>query len=156
MLYLDNIMVFGKTFDEHFKNLEKVIGRLSDAGLKPKKCCFLQKEINFLGHIVSKNGIRTDPSIAKALEQVRTPSCVKALRSFLGITGYYRKFVKDYSKIAKPLYDLTNKEKKWLWTTNFQGAFEKLKSKLIYAPILAYPDIDAGEFILIQTPSHSP
>lgn len=73
---------------------------------------------------------------------------MKELRSFLGLTGYYRKFVKDYSRIAKPLYDLTKKEKKCVWTTDCQGAFEKLKSKLISAPIFAYPDIDAGEFIL--------
>lgn len=95
VLYLDDIVVFGKTFDEHFENLEKVMGRLSDAGLKlkPKKCCFLQKEINFLGHIVSKNGIRTDPSKTKAVEQVRTPSC-EGITEFPRVNGLLQKVCK--------------------------------------------------------------
>lgn len=127
VLYLDDIVVFGKTFEEHFKNLNEVMDRLAKAGLKlkPKKCHFLRKKINFLGHVVSKEGIQTDPEKTKAIDQIRIPSFVKEVRSFLGLACYYRKFVKDYSKIAKPLYDLTKQDKEWLWTDDCQRAFEE-------------------------------
>lgn len=98
VLYLDDIVVFGKTFEEHFKILNEVMDRLAKAGLmlKPKKCHFLRKKINFLGHVVSKEGIQTDPEKTKAIDQIRIPSYVKEVRSFLGLACYYRKFVKDY------------------------------------------------------------
>lgn len=125
------------------------MGRLLDVGLKLKlkKCCFLQKEINFFGYIVLKNGIRIDLSKIKVVEQVRILNCVKELWSFFGLMGYYRKFVKDYFKIVKFLYDLIKKEKKWVWIIDCQEVFEKLKSKLIFVLILVYLDIDVGEFI---------
>lgn len=147
--YLDDIVVFGKTFEEHFKNLNEVMDRLTKAGLKlkPKKCHFLKK-INFPGHVVSKEGIQTDPEKTKAIDQIRIPSSVKDVRSFLGLACYYRKFVKDYSKYAKPLYDLTKQDKKWLWTDDCQRAFEELKSRLTSAPILAYPNMEGEEFVL--------
>lgn len=125
------------------------MGRLLDVGLKLKlkKCCFLQKEINFFGYIVLKNGIRIDLSKIKVVEQVRILFCVKELWSFFGLMGYYRKFVKDYFKIVKFLYDLIKKEKKWVWIIDCQEVFEKLKSKLIFVLILVYLDRDVGEFI---------
>lgn len=95
VLYLDDIVVFGKTFEEHFKNLNEVMDRLTKPGLKlkPKKCHFLKIKINFLGHVVSKEGIQTDPEKTKAIDQIRIPSSVKDVRSFLGLACYYRKFV---------------------------------------------------------------
>lgn len=150
VLYLDDIVVFGKSFDDHFVNLEKVLSRLSEAGLKlkPKKCHFLQKEISFLGHIVSKSGIKTDPEKIKAVKSMPRPNTVTQMRSFLGLTSYYRKFIKDYSKIAKPLFDLTKKEKTFNWEEACETAFKDLKLKLITAPILAYPRAEGSEFIL--------
>ena len=148
VLYLDDIVVFGKSFDDHFVNLEKVLSRLSVAGLKlkPKKCHFLQKEISFLGHIVSKSGIKTDPEKIKAVKSMPRPNTVTQMRSFLGLTSYYRKFIKDYSKIAKPLFDLTKKEKTFNWEEACETAFKDLKLKLITAPILAYPRAEGSEF----------
>ena len=102
VLYLDDIVVFGKTWEQHFDNLAQVLERLAEAGLKlrPKKCNFLQKEVKFLGHIVSKVGVRTDPDKEKAVANMKKPSTVTEVRSFLGLSSYYRKLIKDYSKIA--------------------------------------------------------
>ena len=150
VLYLDDIVVFGKTFEQHFKNLEQVLGKLREAGLKlkPKKCNFLQKEIQFFGHIVSKAGVRTDPDKVRAVENMKTPSTVTQVRSFLGLSSYYRKFIKDYSKLAKPLFDLTKKDKKFVWDEACNKAFQELKTKLTTAPILAYPRAEGSEFVL--------
>lgn len=150
VLYLDDIVVFGKTFEQHVENLEQVLGRLKTAGLKlkPKKCSFLQKEIQFLGHVVSTEGIRIDPEKVKAVEKMERPSTVTQVRSFLGLTSYYRKFIKDYSKIAKPLFDLTKKDNKCICDDNCKRSFNELKTRLTTSPILAYPQAEGCEFIL--------
>ena len=144
VLYLDDIVVFGKSFEDHLCNLRKVFDRLSEAGLtlKPKKCQFLQEEISFLGHIVSKSGIRTDPAKVAAVKEMKRPETVTQVKSFLGLASYYRKFVKYFSKIAKPLFNLTKKEE------CTEAAFQELKNKLISAPILGFPQAVGSEFIL--------
>ena len=149
VLYLDDIVVFWKSFEDHLCNLRKVFDRLSEAGLKlkPKKCQFLQEEISFLGHIVSKSGIRTDPAKVAAVKEMKSPETVTQVKSFLGLASY-RKFVKDFSKIAKPLFNLTKKEKKFIWEEGTEAAFQELKNRLISAPILAFPQADGSEFIL--------
>lgn len=141
LLYMDDIITPGKTVDESLTRLENVFQRLQEANLKLKasKCFFFQKSITFLGHVVSEEGISTDENKIIAVKEWPVPVNAKQVRSFLGLTGYYRKFVRGYSEIAKPLHKLSEKKAKFVWTDDCQNAFERLKSALTTAPILAYP-----------------
>ena len=142
LIYLDDVIVFGKTFDEMTDSLQKVFDRLHTAGLKlkAKKCTLYGEQVEYLGHIISKTGVATDPKKVEAIKSWPEPSSVKDVRSFLGLCGYYRRYVKDFSKIAKPLHKLTNKGAKFQWTEECQSSFDKLKAHLVSAPILAFPD----------------
>ena len=150
ILYLDDVVVIGRSFDNQVQNLQKVCDRLSEAGLKlkPKKCHLLQKEISFLGHVVSKEGLKTDPLKIAAVKNMPRPTTVTQTRSFLGLASYYRKYVQSFSKIAKPLFDLTKKDQTFVWTDNCEESFEELKKRLTSAPILAFPKPDGSQFIL--------
>ena len=111
-IYLDDIIVFSRTFDLHIKHLETVIERLQKSGLRLNalKCQFYRKEVVlFLGYIVTQNRIKPDSSKTEAVMSIPSPSNISDLRKFLGFTSYFRKFVKDYATIAKPLYSLTKK-----------------------------------------------
>lgn len=127
MVYLDDIIVFSKSFKEQLDNLRQVFQRLRVSKLKlsPKKCVLFQKQVSFLGHIISSKGISTDP------DKNFVPKNVKELRSFLGLCSYYRRFVKGFSNIAKCLHKLTEKGSKFRWNDDHQEAFERLKSFLI-------------------------
>ena len=142
LIYLDDVLVYSRTFSDHLDHLRLVFDRFREAGLKlkPKKCHFGQKSVKFLGHVISKHGVQPDPDKIKAIKEYPVPRKVKDVRAFLGLANYYRKFVKDFAKIAGPLHDLTKKALKFQWTDECQAAFERLKSALIQAPILAYPD----------------
>ena len=141
MVYLDDIIVLSRTFQEHLKNLELVFSRLSNANLKmnPKKCNFLQKQVAYLGHVINEQGIQTDPAKIQSVTSWPIPATVKDVRGFLGLCGYYRKFVNKFSDIARPLHKLTEKNVKFNWTTDCQEAFDKLKRALTSSPILSYP-----------------
>ena len=150
LIYLDDIIVFGKSFKEHLDRLEAVFQCLKKAGLKlkPSKCHFARKEVQYLGHIVAADGVKPNPSKTEAVSSYPVPRNVHELRQFLGLTNYYRRFVEGYSKIAEPLHQLTRKTSKgYQWTTSCQEAFEELKRRLVTPPILAYPDFP-HEFIL--------
>ena len=154
LVYLDDIIVFSPTIEEHFDRLEKVFQALRQAKLKvkPRKCHFFQSNIKYLGHIVSKKGISTDPEKTSVIVNWPTPAKVKDVRQFLGITSYYRKFIKSYAQISKPLIRLTETKSKWLWSRDCEAAFNSLKQSLINPPILSYPqfhlsfvlDVDAS------------
>ncbi|XP_076398229.1 uncharacterized protein LOC143266642 [Megachile rotundata] len=101
----------------------------------------LEKEVAYLGHIIDKNGLRPDPRKIKAVQEFPVPKTVKNIRQFLGLCGYYRRFIKDFSNIAKPLSDLTKKERKFEWTKQQEDAFTYLRDVLCKEPIFAYPDI---------------
>ena len=120
----------------------KVFDRLANAGLKlkTKKCSLFCKSVEYLGHIISEKGFTTDPRKIGAIRDMSVPANVSELRSFLGICSYYRKFVKDFASIAKPLHKQTEKSKSFVWSEDCQSAFEKLKATLTSAPILAHPD----------------
>ena len=150
VLYLDDIIVYSRDFESHIRNLELVLDRMIAVGLKlkPSKCLFFRTETNFLGHVISKDGVKTDHSKIKVIQTLKSPTNLKEMRSFLGITSYYRKFIKDYSEIAQPLYSLTKKNEQWKWSEDCEIAFGTLKEKLTSAPILAYPKVDGGEFTL--------
>ena len=142
LLYLDDIIVFSKTFEEHLVNLSKVFDRLQNAKLtlKPTKCFFGREKIRFLGHIVSAEGLEPLPDKCQAVKEFPTPRKVRDVRAFLGLVGYYRKYIKNFSKIAAPLTDLTKRETSFQWNDSCESAFQTLKTKLLKAPILAYPD----------------
>jgi len=149
LVYLDDIIVFSYSLKQHLERLELVLRRIKEAGLKlkPSKCNLLQKSVCFLGHIVTGNGIATDPSKTSIIQHWPTPTSAKDLRSFLGLSGYYRRFVKDYAKIAAPLNALRKAGRNFDWTPQCQTAFERLKSALIVPPVLAMPN-ETGQFIL--------
>ena len=152
LVYLDDIIIWAPTFEDHIHRLRLVFDRIRAAGLKlkPSKCRFLRKEVVFLGHVVSSDGIKTDPEKVKAVETWPVPLNVKELQSFLGLASYYRKFILGFSIIAEPLYQLCRKTVSFSWQQGQQAAFEELKGRLISAPVLAYPNFsaEAGSFIL--------
>ncbi|KAK3090501.1 hypothetical protein FSP39_012342 [Pinctada imbricata] len=149
MVYLDDIIIMGKDYEQHIENLEQVFDRLCEANLKmnPKKCKLLQTKVSYLGHTISEKGISTDPNKIECVQSWPTPKNVKDVRSFLGICSYYRRFVYKFADIAKPLHKLTEKHQTFTWTEDCQVAFDKLKRALTSSPILSYPQQN-GLFIL--------
>ena len=142
LVYLDDIIIVGRSFEEHMKNLQLVFERLKEAGLKlqPKKCHFLRHKVTFLGHIVSSEGISPDPLKTSKVREWPTPITVQETQQFLGLASYYRRFIKNFAEIAKPLYQLTEKKTSFLWTAQCEDAFLSLKNHLTSAPTLAMPD----------------
>ena len=142
--YLDDIIIFSKTPQEHLSHIRKVFEKLRSAKLsiKMSKCNFFSKEIQYLGHILSAIGIRPLPSKMSAIQHMQPPSTPKQVWAFLGLVGYYRKFIKGFAKIAKPLTMLTWQQVKFEWTPVHHTAFLHLKEAIIQAPILCYPDPD--------------
>ncbi|GFT98288.1 retrovirus-related Pol polyprotein from transposon 17.6 [Trichonephila clavipes] len=144
LIYLDDVIRGGRTFEEHLQNIWKVLSKLSDANLKlnRSKCKFFQKEVNYLGHIISAEGVRTDPEKVSAVKNWKRPENLRELRSFLGLCTYYRKFVKGFSNIARPLHKLTESKQKFQWTKECEDSFLQLKEALTSSPILIYPQPD--------------
>ena len=149
LLYLDDIIVKSATFEDHIQNLRVIFDRLKNAGLKlsPKKCHLFKEKVTFLGHVVSKEGISTDPEKIDAVLNWPVPKTLTELRSFLGLCSYYRKFIKGFASLAKPLHHLTEKDVKFEWNCDCQNAFTKLKNLLTQAPVLSYPE-PSSSFIL--------
>ena len=141
LVYLDDVIVFGATIGECCDRLEEVLQRLEEAGLKIKgsKCQLFQPEVEYLGHVVSAEGVATDPKKVKAVQGWPTPHCTKDIRSFLGLCSYYRNFIRGFSQVAAPMNRLLEKETEFTWTQECEAAFEHLKQALISAPILGYP-----------------
>jgi hypothetical protein len=148
-VYIDDINVHSKSFNQHIEDLREVFGKLRKAKLKlrPDKCNFCYREIKFLGHIVGKDGIKVDQDKIKKVREFPKPENVSELRGFVGLASYYRKFIKDFSKITKPLTKLFQKDLEYVWRKEQEESFEALKEKLTTAPVLAYPDFEK-EFTL--------
>ena len=152
IVYLDDIIIFSDTKEEHLKRLEAVFQKLCAAGLKlkPSKCFFFKEEIEYLGHVVSGKGISTNPKKIEAVSKWPTPRTVYDVRSFLGFVGYYRRFIKNFSKITKSIREvitgLENQSKRAAkrtyieWSDAADTAFEQLKAMCVSTPILAYPN----------------
>ncbi|GFY19212.1 retrovirus-related Pol polyprotein from transposon 17.6 [Trichonephila clavipes] len=155
LVYLDDIIIVVRSFEEHLKNIRHVLQKLKEANLKlnPSKCHLFRREVTYLGHIISAEGVQTEPDKISAVKDWNCPTNVHQLRSFLGLCTYYRKFVKNFSTIARPLHKLTEAKQKFIWTVDFNNAFNKLKDALTSAPILAYPEI-GKQFILDTGASH--
>lgn len=139
--FFDDILVYSPDWNSHMQHLEVVLGVLQNHSLvaNKKKCFFAQKTVEYLGHIISKDGVAMDPSKVSSVLEWPQPKSVKGVRGFLGLTGYYRKFIKDYGKVARPLTALTKKDG-FKWGDKVQEAFDLLKQKITTAPVLALPD----------------
>ena len=148
IIYLDDIIVYSKTPEEHLQRLKAVFEKISKAGLKlkPNKCEFFKSEITYLGHVVSHRGIARDPKKIRAIQQWPRPTTVTEVCKFTGLTNYYRKFVHGYAKVARPLHDLVSgknaKKKRSVveWTEDCERSFNQLKQLCSNTPVLAYPD----------------
>lgn len=149
LIYLDDVVVFGRTFDEHVRRLNEVLSRIHAAGLKlkPSKCHLLKEKVVFLGHVVSKEGVLPNPENIDKVVNWPVPRNVSDVRAILGLGSYYRRFVPNYSRLVHPLTQLTQKKIKFVWTRDCQAAFDELKRTLVSAKIMAYPR-DEGEYIL--------
>jgi predicted aspartyl protease len=149
LVYLDDIVLFSSTVEEHFSRLKLLLVRLRDANLKlkPSKCELFRRQVEFLGHVVSGEGIATSPSKIQAVSEWPTPRSVKDVRAFIGLASYYRRFVQGFAEVAAPLHALTGKEQSFLWDDRCQVAFQQLKQALTVAPVLAMP-LDGEPYIL--------
>ena len=146
VVYIDDIMIFTKmdNLKEHNKIILEVLRCLEENNLymKPEKCTFHTTEVDFLGMIVGKDGIKMDQEKVKVVLDWPVPSNVKGVRSFLGLANFYRRFIQDYVQVVRPLNDLLKKDVVFKWTEAQQHAFDTLKKKFTTAPVLAYPDND--------------
>ncbi|XP_025073445.1 uncharacterized protein LOC112552444 [Pogonomyrmex barbatus] len=142
--YLDDIIVASRTFAEYLQHLREVFRRLRAARLRINrdKCRFCVPELRYLGHIVNRDGIKTDPEKTTAIADWPTPQTVKHIRQFLGVASWYRRFIKNFATVAAPLTTLTRKNTRWKWGEEEQGAFDALKNNLTTAPVLACPDFE--------------
>ena len=142
LVYLDDVVIPGRSFEEHLCNLSKVFERLCNAGLKlhPSKCSFCCKQVYFLGYIVSQDGVATDPAKTSRVANWLEPTSTSKVRQFLRLASYYRQFVKNFATLAKSLHKLTEKNKEFKWILDCQTAFATLCRLLISTPVLAYPD----------------
>ena len=140
--YLDDILIYSETLEQHMSHLETVFERLRQHGLKLKlkKCSFLQLETQYLGFIINGRGISPDPKKVEAIRTLPTPTCVREVRSFIGMCSYYRRFIPNFSEIAEAVIALTQKFARFNWTEECQNGFDYLKQSLTVVPLLAYPD----------------
>lgn len=148
-VYLDDIVVFASSLREHEQKLTEVFSRLRKHGLKvqPDKCEFLRKEVAYLGHIISSEGVKPNPDKVKSVQEFPIPKSCKDIKSFLGLAGYYRRFIPNFSKITKPLTALLKKDIQFNWGSDQQQAFNTCKEILTTTPLLQYPDFNK-EFLL--------
>ena len=149
LVYVDDIVIFGKTEKEHDNNLNLVLSRLKDNGFKVNfdKCEFKKSKIECLGHIISSDGLMPNPSRVDILKNKKPPRNLKDLRSFLGLASYYRRFVQGFAKIVAPLNNLLKKDCRYIWSNECQVAYESIINCLINAPILNYPDFNKTFYV---------
>lgn len=149
LIYLDDVVVFASSFDEHVERVDQVLDRVQKAGLKlkPDKCHLFEEKVHFLGHIISGEGVCPSPDNVAKILQFAVPKDVSQVRALVGMGSYYRRHIQNFSGMMKPIIDLTKKGKKFVWTEQCQSAFEKLKEALVSPEIMAYP-LDVGEYFL--------
>ena len=142
LIFLDDILIYSPTLEEHVDHIRRVMLTLRAANLKlkPKKCKLFQPQVEYLGHIIDQNGSRPDNKKVEAVQTWPRPTTVTGVKSFLGFCNYYRKFVKDFAQKAEPLTNLTKKYQRFSWDTKCETAFQTLKDALTNAPLLAHPD----------------
>ena len=149
--YLDDILVFSRTFQDHMEHLAKVINRLRDVNLKlkPPKCKFARREVEYLGHFITPGGLKPNVRLTSAVQDFPRPQNIHEVRRFLGMASYYRRFIPHFARIAQPLHHLTSKDVPFAWSSEAESAFTALKAKLVTPPVLAYPRF--GEDFTLET-----
>jgi hypothetical protein len=152
IVFLDDILVYSKSKEEHEKHLRMVLRVLREHQLYAKlsKCLFYQEQIHYLGHIISKEGIVVDPEKIEAIREWSAPKNVTEVRSFMGLASYYRRFIAGFSRIAHPITSLQRKEKKFQWTKDCERSFQQLKQLLTSAPILRIADPNEDFMVCID------
>ena len=142
VVFIDDILVYSKNEEKHKEHLRLVLGKLREHHLYAKfsKCEFWLKEVGFLGHVISGEGIAVDPTKVVSVIKWVSPTSVGEIWSFLGLAGYYRRFIENFSKIAKPMTELLKKDTKFKWTEECEASFQELKKRLVTAPVLILPD----------------
>ena len=143
VVFIDDIMVYSKNEEEHKEHLRLVLEKLREHQLYAKfsKWEFWLKEVGFLGHVISGEGIAVDPSKVQSVTEWLAPTSVSEIRSFLGLAGYYRRFIENFSKIVKPMTELLKNDTKFKWMEDCEASFQELKKRLTTAPVLTLPDI---------------
>jgi hypothetical protein len=143
VVFIDDIVIYSKDDKEHEQHLRLIMEKLREYKLYAKfsKCEFWLNKVGFLGHIVSVEGVVVDPSKVASVTEWESPKNMGDIQSFLGLAGYYRRFIKNFSKIAKPMTELLKKDKKFEWTDSCEASFQELKKRLVSAPVLCLPDI---------------
>jgi hypothetical protein len=144
VVFIDDILIYSQNEEEHAEHLRAVLTRLRDHKLYVKfsKCEFWLKKVPFLGHVLSEDGISVDPTKVQEVLDWKASTLVHEVQSFLGLAGYYRRFIPNFSKIAKPMTRLLQKDKKFVWTLECEEDFHTLRTLLTSAPVLAQPDIE--------------
>ncbi|GBL99853.1 Retrovirus-related Pol polyprotein from transposon 17.6 [Araneus ventricosus] len=139
--YLDDIVIYSSAFEQHYHNVQRVLKLLHQAGLtlKLEKCHFFKQKLEFLGYFISSEGIQPQESKIRAVQEFLTPKHPKQIHRFLGLCSWLKSFIPHFSDIAVPLYALTKKKQRWKWGRTEQNAFDRLKSCLTRAPVLALP-----------------
>ena len=150
LVYIDDIIVYGEDFKQHARRVSQVLERISNAGLKlkPEKCRMLQTEVVFLGHVVSEDGVRPDPTNISKIIEWPVPCNSKQVKQCVATGSYYRRFVKDYAKLSRPLINLTKKGVEFNWTTACEKAFNEIKRILVSPEVMGYPMNEGGQFFL--------
>ena len=140
--FIDDIVIFSRSIEEHAQRLENVLQRFEAANLQlhPGKCVTAQPKVQYLGYVLSDEGITASPDKIKAFKQYPTPKGVKDVRAFIGLASFYRRLVPEFAELAKPLTTLTRKDQQFTWGPTQKEAFERLKERLCSAPLLAFPD----------------
>jgi hypothetical protein len=146
VVFIDDILIYSRSESDHEEHLRLVLQKLRDNQLYAKfsKCELWIDKVPFLGHIISNGGIAVDPAKVKEIMEWRVPTTVTEIRSFLGLAGYYRRFIEGFSKIAKPMTSLQEKGKEFKWDDKCQGSFDQLKERLMSPPVLVMPDLQKG------------
>jgi len=136
-VYMDDIVIYATSLEEHERKYNLLMERLRNANLKlqPDKCEFLKTEVTYLGHVISKDGVKPDPKKLEAVKQFPRPKSPKNIKQFLGLAGYYRRFIPNFSKLAKPLTNLLKNDTRFEWTPTQEESFEVLKEKLCEEPV---------------------
>jgi transposase InsO family protein len=144
LVYVDDLVIFSRCFDEHLESLQRVFDRLRNAGLKLNKAksTFACRRVKYLGHIVSSEGIRPDPDKVEAVDGIPTPSSAEEVKRFVGVLCFYRRFIRDFSRTAAPLHAATQKSSSFQWTKECETAFQTLKEQISRAPVLRLPDFN--------------
>ena len=143
VVFIDDVLIYSKNKEEHEEHLRKVLERLREHQLYAKfsKCDFWLKKVDFLGHVITAEGIAVDPAKVEAVQNWQQPKNVRDIRSFLGLAGYYRRFIEDFSRIARPMTQLIKKDSKFVWSEACEKSFLELKRRLTTTPVLTLPDI---------------